>query len=128
MMQEGTTINLLMFRNKKYSNINFDTSVYITPVLLNGAPTYLLSGKNIGGNQTNSDGTPKNNGMLKADVIWGAWACVSEDGTVDRSQVVPLIVGDIITPIYHAINLETGEQFDYYGEDYRNSEAHAQSR
>lgn len=102
----------------KYDNFYFDTSVYITPVLLNGEPTYLLSGKNIGGNQTYADGSPAMTGIIPADFIWGTWAGVSEDGTIERSQVVEVHARDIITPIYHAINLETEESFEYYGEEY----------
>lgn len=100
-----------------YDNFNFDTSVYMTPVLLNGNLTYLLSGRNIGGNTTNEDGSPKMN-PSDTDFIWGAWACVSEDGTIDRSQIVEVRAGDIITPVYHAIDLETGESFEYHGEEY----------
>ena len=89
----------------------------MTPVLLNGKPTYLLSGRNIGGNTTNEDGSPKMN-PSDTDFIWGAWACVSEDGTIDRSQIVEVRARDIITPIYHAIDLKTGKSFEYYGEEY----------
>lgn len=102
----------------KYDNFYFDTSVYMTPVLLNGNPTYLLSGRNIGGTTTNEDGSPKMN-PSETDFIWGAWACVSEDGTIDRSQIVEVHARDIITPVYHAIDRETGESFEYYGEEYK---------
>ena len=57
-------------------------------------------------------------GIIPADFIWGTWAGVSEDGTIERSQVVEVHARDIITPIYHAINLETEESFEYYGEEY----------
>lgn len=117
-LQDGQPFPQYKLMGNMYSNWNFDTSVYMTPVLLNGKPTYLLSGRNIGGNTTNEDGSPKMNPM-DTDFIWGAWACVSVDGTIDRAQVVELHPKDIITPIYHAINMETGESFDYYGEEFK---------
>lgn len=99
-----------------YSNYGFDTSVYITPVLLNGTKTYLLSGRNIGGNMTNEDGSPMS--VPETDFIWGVWSDMSEDGTFDRVTNTTLRAGDVIVPIYHAIDLNTGEEFEYYGEEY----------
>ena len=117
-LMDGQPFPQYKLSGNKYSNFYFDTSVYMTPVLLNGKPTYLLSGRNIGGNTTNEDGSPKMN-PSDTDFIWGAWACVSEDGTIDRSQIVEVRARDIITPIYHAIDLNTGESFEYYGEEYK---------
>lgn len=116
-LMDGQPFPQYKLSGNKYSNFYFDTSVYVTPVLLNGKPTYLLSGRNIGGDTTNADGSPKMN-PSDTDFIWGAWACVSEDGTIDRSQIVEVHARDIITPIYHAIDLNTGEFFEYYGEEY----------
>lgn len=116
-LKDGQPFPQYKLLGNKYDAYAFDTSVYVTPVLLNGEPTYLLSGKNIGGNQTDINGKPKL--ALGSDCIWGAWASVSEDGTMDRAQVVKVNARDIITPIYHAINLKTGESFDYYGEEYK---------
>ena len=116
-LMDGQPFPQYKLSGNAYSNFYFDTSVYMTPVLLNGKPTYLLSGRNIGGNTTNEDGSPKMN-PSDTDFIWGAWACVSEDGTIDRSQIVEVRARDIITPIYHAIDLKTGKSFEYYGEEY----------
>lgn len=77
-------------------------AIYTTPVILNGEETNLRFVVNYSDYSVTLD---------------GIWSGSDENGMADRNTE-RLQPGDVIQPRFGAVNLETDEQYPYYGEEY----------
>ncbi|MEE5993772.1 MAG: hypothetical protein V3G42_11095 [Oscillospiraceae bacterium] len=76
--------------------------IYISPILLNGEETYLRFAYD----------------EEEVEVwILDVWDGQDESGAVSRINR-ELTEGDIITPLYTAYDLNSNDEYDYYGEEY----------
>ena len=80
-----------------------DYVVYTSPILLNGDETNLRM------KQYYDDGRVE---------VEGAWDGISEDGVASR-DIIKLKSGDAITPCYYAYDINTDEEFEYEGEEFK---------
>lgn len=80
-----------------------DFVVYTSPILLNNEETNLRM------KQYFSDGHVE---------VEGAWDGISEDGIASR-EIIKLKSGDVITPCYYAYDLNTDEELEYFGSEYK---------
>ncbi len=80
-----------------------DYVVYTSPILLNGEETNLRM------KQYYSDGRVE---------VEGAWDGINEDGVASR-DIIKLKSGDAITPCYYAYDINSDEEFEYEGEEFK---------
>ncbi len=77
--------------------------VYTCPILLNGEEAYLRICHEY---------------VETGEVtILGIWTGMDESGAASR-EIKPLEIGDVITPLYYAYNIDDWSEVEYYGEEY----------
>lgn len=77
-------------------------NLYTIPVLVNGEATNLRAAYLFD---------------TEEFVIYGIWAGIDENGMSDK-DILPLSDGDVIAPVFTAVNWETGEEQTYYMEEF----------
>lgn len=77
-------------------------TIYVSPILLNGEPTYLRMRQYYGNESVQ---------------VEGAWNGIDENGAADRN-IIKLQKGDVIIPTYFCLDEEGNELEEYEGDPY----------